>query len=166
MTCPKWNDLARSRDAAEDDSAWREALEHLDGCDACRPEALAADPTLVFRRLPAPVVTDADVAGMRERVALLRRARDLEAIESGPPRPSRGRLAARVAAVLLVVGSLTTVDFPSPDPVAAPARPRALPAALAAEPVLEDADRPYDQVVEWTHDDLAVVVLVDDSFDV
>ena len=42
--CPNWPQLVAARDAAtEDPPAWREALQHFDGCSACREEALEAD---------------------------------------------------------------------------------------------------------------------------
>ena len=110
MSCPSWHDLVKSRHVSggSREDAWRDALAHLDDCDRCRPEALAADPTLLFRRLPAPEVSDRDVAAMRERVAVLRRARELEAVGSRDSRrlPSSW---GRVAAAVLVVGSLTAI---------------------------------------------------------
>ena len=177
MSCPRWNELARRRDEETGREAWRRAVSHLDECDGCRGEALRADPTLLFRRLPSPDVSPSDVDSMRERVALLRRARELERIESssGEHGSSRWRWGARVASLLLVAGSLTAVDLRSPE--GAPADPFAslatkgvpaeeLPTQLRAQPVLEGADRPFDQVVEWTHSDLSLVVLVDDRLDV
>ena len=67
MSCPDWKRLVRERQALShpfaretgDSLDWREALGHLDsGCPACRKAALAADPLLVFRRLPAPVMSE------------------------------------------------------------------------------------------------------------
>jgi hypothetical protein len=41
------------------------------------------------------------------------------------------------------------------------ASPPALQAAIAAEPVLDELDRPFDHVVQWNGDDLSVVLVVD-----
>ncbi|MEM7587148.1 MAG: hypothetical protein AAF560_27410 [Acidobacteriota bacterium] len=100
MSCPDWQDLTDRRDADELDSAtWRTALEHLDGCSDCQSEALAADPTLMFRRLPAPEVGDDEVAAMQQAVAGMRRRAKIaprRASSTGP-----WMRAAAVAAVLL-----------------------------------------------------------------
>src|SRR5262249_36619722 len=63
--CPDWRGLAAPRfdspgAATGEPAGWAEALAHLDGCPACRRAALEADPTLLFRRLPAlpPPVLD------------------------------------------------------------------------------------------------------------
>jgi len=103
MSCPDWRRLdpaARDASGAPHGAAdaadaidalhavhWREALSHLDsGCPRCWREALAVDPTLIFRRLPAPEQTPAalpDVhAGRRMAWAHPRRA---------PRRPGAGR---------------------------------------------------------------------------
>lgn len=75
MSCPDWNDLTdHRRSGAAEPNGWSEAMAHLDRCGACRDQASAADPTLIFRRLP-PVETGADeIAAMRAGVAALRRA--------------------------------------------------------------------------------------------
>jgi hypothetical protein len=85
--CPDWRQLnPADRDAPGSPHAaarWREALRHLDsGCPRCRQEALAADPTLIFRRLPAPELGPAqeaeEVAAARLAVAAMRTASRLE----------------------------------------------------------------------------------------
>lgn len=89
MSCPDWRELAAWRDdpQAGEPAEWREALEHLDrGCAHCRRDALAADPTLVFRRLvvsydPAPAQEASDVDSMRRAVAAMRAASRVEASE-------------------------------------------------------------------------------------
>jgi hypothetical protein len=93
--CPDWRLLdPADRDAPDAPHAaarWREALRHLDsGCPHCRQQALAADPTLIFRRLPAPELGPAqeaeEVAAARLAVAAMRTASRLEgrdARESG-----------------------------------------------------------------------------------
>jgi len=81
VSCPDWRRLDPAwRDAPGALGArWEQALDHFDlGCPSCRPEALAADPTLVFRRLPVPglgAVGEADeVAAARLAVAAMRTA--------------------------------------------------------------------------------------------
>jgi hypothetical protein len=39
-------------------------------------------------------------------------------------------------------------------------------AALAAEPVLDELDQPFDHVVQWNGDDLSVVLVVDERLGV
>lgn len=71
MSCPDWNELIRQRDdGADGERRWLEALEHLDDCGSCHEAALAVEPTLMFRRLPAPEI---DVTEMQQAVAALRR---------------------------------------------------------------------------------------------
>ncbi|HXO30062.1 MAG TPA: hypothetical protein VOA80_22120 [Thermoanaerobaculia bacterium] len=62
---------------------WQQALSHLDsGCPDCWREALAVDPTLIFRRLPAAELTAAqeadEVEAARLAVAAMRTASRLE----------------------------------------------------------------------------------------
>jgi hypothetical protein len=121
VSCPDWRRLdPAARDGASPQAErWAAALRHLDaGCSLCRREALAADPTLVFRRLPAPEVTPAleseEVAGARLAVAAMRAASRLEhpGREDGKPlsqwplavrQPARMRQASR----WLLAASLT-----------------------------------------------------------
>ena len=92
MSCPDWKTLAAWRDdpRAEEPAEWQEALAHLDrGCVQCRRAAIAADPTLVFRRLavvPAvptssPAQEASDVEAMRRAVAAMRAGSRVEASE-------------------------------------------------------------------------------------
>jgi hypothetical protein len=72
---------------------WQQALSHLDsGCPRCWREALAVDPTLIFRRLPVPELSPAqeaeEVEAARLAVAAMRTASRLEA---GGRRDARGR---------------------------------------------------------------------------
>ena len=76
MSCPDWRNLDA---AARETAAWDNALRHLDGgCSACWRDALAVDPTLVFRRLPVPELSPAaeadEVAATRLAVAAMRTA--------------------------------------------------------------------------------------------
>lgn len=98
--CPDWTELVAEREALRDDPPrWHECLRHLDACIDCREQALAADPTLVFRSMGSveEVATDplaADVEAMRTAVAAMRRASRIEAArvdgdESSPPESRR-----------------------------------------------------------------------------
>jgi hypothetical protein len=155
MSCPDWRHLDPDLDTAR----WQAALGHLDsGCRACWQQALAADPTLIFRRLPAAVLspaTEADeVAAARLAVAAMRTAsrnrahpvrgalaslatsgRDLHAFHGA----KRWALAASLTALALLCGS----DRPW-HPLAPALRAlstSATPASLAAQP------RPFG----WAH---------------
>jgi len=100
MSCPDWRRLdPAARDASGAPHAaggvadaidavhavhWQQALSHLDtGCPRCWREALAVDPTLIFRRLPAPELTAAqeaeEVEAARLAVAAMRTASRLDA---------------------------------------------------------------------------------------
>jgi len=106
MSCPDWRRLdPAARDASGAPHAthalassnaidalhavhWREALSHLDsGCPRCWREALAVDPTLIFRRLPAPELTPAqeaeEVEAARLAVAAMRTASRMEGAGPG-----------------------------------------------------------------------------------
>ncbi len=90
-SCPDWTSLAahrRDRAAAEPEG-WSEAVTHFDDCKICRRQALAADPTLVFRRLsvvPASVMSPAEehseVEAVRAAVAGMRAASRLDSLEA------------------------------------------------------------------------------------
>jgi len=75
--------------------------------------------------------------------------------------------AAVVAVALLAGGNLPQGDAVLAAPQAAAlvrnqiASTPALDAAIAAEPVLDELDRPFDHVVQWNGDDLSVVLVVD-----
>jgi hypothetical protein len=131
MSCPDWSALAARRNDANDAhgsdaageaaAAWQEALRHLDACAACRRQALAADPLLIFRRLPTlemgPEHERAEIEATRQAVAVMRTA--AMALQARPPfarrfpgnlrglRPVHSRLAyaAGLALVALSVGS-------------------------------------------------------------
>jgi hypothetical protein len=113
MSCPDWRRLdPAARDAAGAPRAaadatgslgasgasaavdalhavhWQQALSHLDtGCPHCWREALAVDPTLIFRRLPAPELTAAqeadEVEAARLAVAAMRTASRMEEAAGG-----------------------------------------------------------------------------------
>lgn len=171
MNCPEWSRLAaeRKRDLSSEPEGWTEALAHFDSCGLCRKEALAADPLLVFRRLPAADLTPAaerlEVESMQQAVAAMRTARRLEA---------RGRFAGwrRWAAAAVLAGVSLGVGrdkAPRLQVVAAVPPAHAVPAAaLPAVPVVEDLDRPGARVYQHLEegDDFPVAMIVDESLDV
>jgi hypothetical protein len=98
VSCPDWRHLDPEAGATR----WEDALRHLDaGCQSCRRDALAADPTLVFRRLPVATLTPAaeadEVAAARFAVAAMRTA---------SRNTGRASLEARVPSVSRTVRSL------------------------------------------------------------
>ncbi len=166
MSCLDWQSLVRRRDRAPE--AWDAALEHFDGCPHCRDAALAAEPTLLFRRLPAPAPRGDEIATMKEAVAALCR-------NSQPgSRPLRGALpstwmrAAAVAAVLATgamlqgaVGTVPGTTTPEAAGVLA-ARGAATDAGLQLEqmPLVEYVDPAYGSVVEVVDDQISVVLVL------
>ena len=173
MSCPEWSRLAVLRE--DEPEGWTEALEHLDGCQRCRPEALKADPLLVFRRLPvtelAPAEERSEAESMRLAVAAMRNAGRLE---------SRHRFAGWrrwAAAAVLALASLALGRDRAPHPasgIAAAVPPTAqrvaTPAASAtsaAEPAaIEGLNRPGARVYHVDGEGLSVVMIVDESLDV
>lgn len=183
MSCPAWDRLAVERPASADSvdarepEGWREALEHLDGCDECRSAALAADPVLLFRRLPAVAADAATVDDVRAGVAALRRAHRV-AGGIDRPRKARGRRHSlrwwgRAAAAVVLTAGLLGLRPDVEDPQRAPANPRS-----AAEPpsiaqwerptgfAVDDIEHPTASVYHFDAEDLGVVMVVDAGLDV
>jgi hypothetical protein len=110
VSCPDWTTLAayrRERRGVEPDG-WPGALEHFDSCSACRREALTADPTLVFRRMPEIAMTPAgeadEVESMRRAVAAMRTASRIEASQRSSSSWRRWAAAAVLAVAALSLG--------------------------------------------------------------
>ena len=163
--CPDWPALAAARDErAGDPPGWEAALSHLEGCASCRRTAPAADPMLVFRRLPPLAVSGDEVESMRLRVAALRGASEV----SHPRRRWRSLVGHGWAAAAVLVVALLGGAHSAPrggEATRAPlAPPHSLAAELAAQPLLEELDRPFDNVVQWNGDDLSVVLVLDARF--
>jgi hypothetical protein len=189
--CPDWRTLVLHRDpaagAAEEPAGWPEALAHLDGCPACRRSAVEADPTLLFRRLPAlssDMSADAEaleVESMRQAVTAMRTARRLT-----PPREraawKRWMAAASLAAAALSLGadhglrratSATIAAVPAVAPrialpVPIPRAPQAVPRFASEQvPMVEELNRPAARVYQMDGGkNLSVVMIVDERLDV
>lgn len=196
MSCPDWNALTahRGERAGVEPAGWNEALAHLDGgCNLCRRQALAADPTLVFRRLaavPAVTMTEAEehseVEAVRAAVAAMRAASRLESLEAGPRTSAlRKRWSAGAVAAVLALAALALpsgydpskhvqMALASPErsapPAAAGPLDEPMPAAqqvdLGDEPVVEGVNLPDARVYHMSGDGLSVVMVFDESLDI
>jgi len=194
VTCPDWTLLAAHRladapEAAEpaNAAAWGEALDHLEACPECRRRAVAADPTLVFRSLPAWEPDAAEVDAMRAGVAALRRAhrvapggeRPLEARAPFRRAALRERTGWRMAAAAGLASALLSVApvverLPG-DPAGSAARTGRLTGAgvpIAAFlddpnlPAVDDIENPRASVYHIDDEEVGVVMVVDAGLDV
>ncbi len=101
----------------------RAVRNHLAVCAACRAEAGAADPTLLFAFANPPEVSSAEVASVVESVRAGIALRQAER-RIAPPAPSRAsRRGARAAAVAAVL--LLTLAISSGPPRSVPTAPSA-----------------------------------------
>ena len=177
MSCPDWSRFAalRAQGTPQDTEpeGWALAVEHFDGCPSCRPEALKADPLLVFRRLPAAELTPAaersEVESVRQAVAAMRTASRLE---------SRRRFAGWhrwAAAAVLVFASLSVGrNLPTSSETAAaktahsmaPAAVPALVPSLDQDSALEDLNRPGARVYHLSGEGLKAYMIIDEKLDV
>lgn len=185
MSCPDWRALAAARgsDSAVDLPAWVEARRHAAECPHCRSAAFAAEPLLLFDRLPERTVTPDEIADMQAAVGALVRASRIGRGGQGVARPvpaaSGRRSLSRLVAALGVCSLLALSGAPRPH-----SRGFAELAELAAEgsalqgleavfegasPVqsaVEELDRPGVRIYELPQADMAVVMIVDASLDV
>jgi hypothetical protein len=164
MGCPDWSVLAarRQRNVADEYAEWTAAVEHFDACTLCRRDAVAADPLLVFRRLPVVEMTPAEesseVAAMRQAVAAMRTGKRLEARRS-----FAGWRRWAAAAVLAVVSlSVSRDQEPGLDPVVT--APRALKPVASqgtSVPVLDGVDDPDVRVYHVDSAEVSSVIIID-----
>ncbi len=178
MSCPDWQDLVRQRDEQQDDGPeWHAALGHLDDCPACQKAAPAAEPTLLFRRLPAPEAGRHEIEAMKQAVAGMRRGQTLEhgGVHRARRLPVSWARAAALAAVLL--GSLLlrgagTVSDESAPLAGLPAAAVLDTAAVANDvdlrqlPLIETADPTYGSIIQVVDDDISLVLVVPGEIDV
>lgn len=178
MSCPDWKLLMADRAGGDDPPGWNAALAHMDECDGCRRTALAADPSLVFRRLPAFTADAAEVDAMRRGVANLRHAsRVVGEGQDAVPRRRRffaDRLRHLAAALVLAAAGFglwfagTGDDAPAAHPAEPiPAVATAAPHGSAGLPVFEDLSRPHQaDVYQVGEEGLTVVMMVDETLDI
>jgi hypothetical protein len=196
MSCPDWKAMAAWRDdpRGEEPAEWSDALAHFDrGCSLCLRAALAADPTLVFRRLaavpePTPLQEASDVESMRRAVAAMRAASRVEEVERRAARRFNWTRWAAAAALAVVALSMPADDShfrrtPAGDLISvatmtAPAvlsldGPEAVPLPAASQaasaedlPSVEGVNRPGARVYHMDGEGMSVVMIVDESLDV
>lgn len=197
MSCPDWSTLTAHRRGDERSSAaapegWNEAMDHLAGCADCRDRAVAADPTLLFRRLPPLEASADEIADMRAGVAALRRAGRVTESPAAARRPADRAFAAgastwwgrAAAAAVLATGLLSLqpgLEAPAPEglvpgtvPLAAemfPFDPEAQGMAALAwldegTSAVDDIENPTASVYHFDDEDVAVVMVVDSGLDV
>jgi hypothetical protein len=171
-TCPEWSRLAALRTPQDTEpEGWASALEHFDGCPRCRPEALKADPLLVFRRLPVAELTAAEerseVESVRQAVTAMRTASRLES------RRRFGGWRRWAAAAVLAFASLTVGRDREPQPAttaAAPAAMQPAPFGLGAaegSPAIDGLNRPEARVYHLDGGkELQVTWIVDESLEI
>jgi len=169
MGCPDWSALAARR--RHDEPGWAAAVEHFDACTLCRRDAVAADPLLVFRRLPVVEMTPAEesseVAAMRQAVAAMRTGKRLEARRS-----FAGWRRWAAAAVLAVVSlGVSREREPQPEPVVTAAPRASAPQALeraavqgASVPVLDMVDDPGVRVYQVDSEEVSSVFIIDPKY--
>ena len=167
MSCPDWTRLVALREGADAEPAgWAEAMAHLDACPRCRREAVAADPLLVFRRLPAVEHDErAEAESMCQAVAAMRTARRLDAHQ----RFAGWRRWAAAAVLATASLSVSWDKVPRAEPeraalqpaVAAPAIP-----ATTAPATLEALDGSDARVYQMNGEDLTAFMIVDNKVDV
>jgi hypothetical protein len=173
--CPDWTSLVAARERAEHEdngavpAGWPAAMEHLDACPRCRRQAVAADPLLVFQRLPgvglAPAEERAEAESMVQAVAAMRAAGRLKSRRSFTGW-RRWAAAAALALISLSLGRdkaplLATASVP--PALALPAT--AIPADNGSA-TLERLDRSDARVYQLNGKDLSVFMIVDKNLDV
>lgn len=177
--CPDWRALAAHRrdPQAAEPAGWAEALAHFDRCGRCRPAALAADPTLLFRRLreTAPDLGgDDDVAAIRQGVAALRAASRLEGERRQGTPWKRWAAAAALAVAALASGSTRTggPEGWSAEAGLAPLEPALvagevqLPGGQEIRPVVDGVDRPDARVYQMQDEKLSIAMVVHESLEI
>lgn len=177
MSCPDWKALAARRDVdAVAEADWELALEHFDRCDRCRAAALDAEPTLLFRALPVLEASPAEVSGIKQAVAALRRSHELERPVEVRRRWRHLRLAAAYGTVLVgatILAGHLFEDGPkiplgeSSGALSVPADAAGAGATTGAEaaadpdpqsiPILEDVDPSFEAPIQMVVADVPVI---------
>ncbi len=155
----------------------QELVEHLRACPACRQAAVEEDPTLVFSLLEPEPMGEEQLADIQSSVRTLRRSRAIDS--SDRPRSRVGGTTALVAASLLfVIALLPLTGGRRLEEQSEPVRDLVTEQHSLAEPewqrwiddrtappMIEDLNRPDARVYQLTEEDLAVVMIVDETLD-
>lgn len=171
MSCPDWTALAAHRHErwAVEPDGWQTALEHFDSCPACRREALAADPTLLFRKLPeiaTPAGEEAEVRSMRQAVAAMRAASRIESSQRSFAGWRRWAAAAVLAVAALSLGRDGAYRLDHAAMLAVSAAPAwAQPVSGPEPPLHEGLDLPGARLYQHDQKELRVLMVYDESFD-
>lgn len=173
MSCPDWTALAAHRQERRgvEPDGWQTALEHFDSCPACRREALAADPTLLFRRLPeiarTPADEEAEVQSMRQAVAAMRTASRIESSQRSFAGWRRWAAAAVLALAALTLGrdGGPSLDRTADVAVSSVLEPVGLPVGGPEPPLHEGLDLPDARVYQHDEKELRVLMVYDESFE-
>lgn len=155
----------------------QELVEHLRACSSCRRTAAEEDPTVVFSLLEPDSLGSDGITEIQATVRTLRRSRAIETAERIRSRSSRRTAMAAASlvfalALVPLTGGRPLEDGAEPleDAVLEP-QPRAWPEWQAwvddrtVPPVIEELNRPEARVYQLTEDDLAVVMIVDETLD-
>ena len=166
MSCPDWISAVAARERGEEPADWAGMVEHLDGCKECRSEALAADPLLVFRRLPGVELTAAEerseIEAMQQAVAAMRAAERVSATRRWSVAGWRRWAAAAVLALASL--SVSWDKAPHVQPQAAAAKPIQVPQVIA--PVGLDLMDNSARVYHLKGKDTTVTWIVGENIDV
>lgn len=173
MSCPDWFRLVQVQD--EEPEAWAAALRHADACDACFDDAMAAEPTLLFRRLPAPRASQADIDAIKGAVNAMRRTQALTHEVAAPRRRRRLGASLASAAVLLLaallsggwpgepgVHSIAVVDAGGLDDRVEGLTPGVFEAHSEVDqmPLVEDVDPAFGSVVQVVDAEMSLVLVL------
>ena len=139
---------------------------HLDDCQSCQEEALGADPTLLFRRLPEFKADGDEVQAMRRAVAGLRRSEPLARRSRSVS--SSWLQAAAIGAVLLGSVLLRGANVPSEVGLLAEqgllTEHSLFAEAPAVDTVVSEATLVGDDVEVTSVSDLPLVEMVDPAY--
>ncbi len=192
MSCPDWQTLCDRRDAESGEPAgWQAAVDHLDDCPECQQDAVAADPALLFRRLPTPDFGVGEIESMQQAVASMRRSAKIEQRRPFMALATAGPWLRAAAVAVVFLGSVMlhdtdpqTGDPRTGDPQSADMvvdaepslvaeaplvpSPSSLAAARSASrlPLVEMANPSYGSIIEVVDQDISVVVVLPGNLDV
>lgn len=178
MSDINWQKLTSEHDRNPqlDTVDWLDALASLDDPDEWE-KALAADPLMMFQRLPEEETTDADLEAMKTAVRSMRRTHELETRTEHAPSRERMRFWSLAALLAMTVSAATwTGGAWSGNAVLEAGRPTvhsqiaqisapAIPDAVAQLPLLEDVDPEIGPLMQIEDDGLALVVVMSTETD-